>query len=108
LGIQNRQRPQNAITATGEFSLPAKKAGRQQIKNAQRNRSAKTETRTIVARANRSLNAGDTDAAEPAVMLAIRTMDRAVRKGILHKNNAARRKSRMMAKYSRLGQTTEA
>ena len=88
--------------------MPAKKAGRQQIKQALRNRSAKTETRTIVARANRSLESGDAEAAHPAVMSAVQTLDRAVRKGILHKNNAARRKSRMMAKLARLEQPSEA
>ena len=88
--------------------MPAKKAGRQQIKNARRNRSAKTETRTILGRANRSLESGDAETAQSAVALAVRTLDRAVTKGILHKNNAARRKSRMMAKLSRMEQTVEA
>ncbi len=84
--------------------MPAKKSGRQAVKRAQRNRSAKTETRTIVGRANRSLASGDADAAQTAVASAVRTLDRAVRKGILHKNNVARRKSRMMSKLSRLNQ----
>ena len=87
--------------------MPSKKTGRQQIKRARRNRSAKTVTRTIVGRANRALTAGDAEAAEPAVMDAVKLMDRAVRKGILHRNNAARRKSRMMAKLSRLEQVPE-
>ncbi len=87
--------------------MPAKKAGRQQIKRARRNRSAKTETRTILGRASRSLESGDAEAAEPSVMLAVRTLDRAVKKGILHKNNAARRKSRMMAKLSKMQETPE-
>ena len=84
--------------------MPAKKEGRQAVKHAQRNRSARTETRTIVGRANRSLAAGDAEAARPAVIRAVRILDRAVRKGILHKNNVARRKSRMMAKLARLDQ----
>ena len=88
--------------------MPAKKAGRQQIKRARRNRSARTETRTIVGRANRSLTAGDAEAAQPAVLAAVKLLDRAVRKGLLHRNNAARRKSRMMAKLSRLEQSAEA
>ena len=88
--------------------MPAKKAGRQQIKRARRNRSARTETRTIVGRANRSLAAGDAEAAQPAVLAAVKLLDRAVRKGLLHRNNAARRKSRMMAKLSRLEQYAEA
>ena len=74
------------------------------MKRSQRNRSARTETRTIVGRANRSLASGDVEAARPAVMSAVRILDRAVRKGILHKNNVARRKSRMMTKLARLEQ----
>ena len=85
--------------------MPAKKANRQAVKRAQRNRSARTETRTIVGRANRSLAAGDAESARPAVMSAVRILDRAVRKGILHKNNVARRKSRMMAKLANLEQS---
>ncbi len=88
--------------------MPSKKAGRQQEKRSRRNRSARTETRTIIGRANRSLDSGDAEAANPAVMSAVRLLDRAVRKGILHKNNAARRKSRMMAKLARLEQPADA
>jgi small subunit ribosomal protein S20 len=88
--------------------LSAKKTGRQQVKRARRNRSTKTETRTIIGRANRSLEGGDAEAAQPAVALAISTLDRAVSKGILHKNNAARRKSRMAAKLASLEQAVEA
>lgn len=88
--------------------MPAKKAGRQQVKRTRRNRSARTETRTIMGRASRSLASGDAEAAQPAVLAAVRILDRAVRKGLLHKNNAARRKSRMMAKLSRLEQAVEA
>ena len=88
--------------------MPASKAGRQQVKRARRNRSAKTETRTILGRANKSLESGDFESAEPAVMNAVRVLDRAAQKGILHKNNVARRKSRMMAKLARLGLSAEA
>ncbi len=91
----------------GVFLLPSKKTGRQQVKRARRNRSAKTETRTIVGRAYRSLAAGDAEAAQPQVTAAVKILDRAVRKGILHKNNAARRKSRMMARLSLLEQASE-
>ncbi len=85
--------------------MPSKKAGRQSAKRAQRNRSARTETRTIVGRANRLLAAGDAESARPSVMGAVRILDRAVSNGILHKNNVARRKSRMMAKLARLEQS---
>ena len=88
--------------------MPSKKAARQQVNRARRNRSARTETRTVVGRANRSLQSGDAEAAQPAVLAAVKLLDRAVRKGILHKNNAARRKSRMMTKLARLQQPAEA
>ena len=82
--------------------MPAKKAGRQQVKRAQRNRSARTETRTTLVKANRAIAGGDPAAAEEAVRNATRLLDRAVQKGILHKNNASRRKSRMTARLNRL------
>ena len=88
--------------------MPAKKAGRQQVKRARRNRSIRTETRTTLGRANRSLAAGDVDDAQPAVTAAVKILDRAVSKGIFHKNNVARRKSRMMAKLASLEQPPEA
>ena len=87
--------------------MPSRKVARQQVKRARRNRSAKTETRTVIGRANRSLSAGDVEAAQPAVMLAVRSLDRAAQKGILHKNNAARRKSRMMGKLAQLQRGSE-
>jgi small subunit ribosomal protein S20 len=54
------------------------------------------------------LDSGDFETAQPAVLNAVRTLDRAAQKGILHKNNAARRKSRMMAKLARLERSAEA
>ena len=41
---------------------------------------------------------GEAETAGPAVAQAMRALDKAVTKGILHKNNAARRKSRLMGK----------
>ena len=84
--------------------MPAKKAGRQSIKRGLRNRSARTETRTIIGRALRSVETEEPAEAQVAVQLAISTMDRAVQKGILHKNNVARRKSRMAARLRKATQ----
>jgi small subunit ribosomal protein S20 len=88
--------------------LPAKKSFRQSVKRNQRNRSARTETRTIIGRALRAVDSGDAADAQAAVRLATSVMDRAVGKGILHKNNAARRKSRMAARLNNLAQAQEA
>lgn len=82
--------------------MPAKKASRQSVKRHYRNGSARTETRSAVNKALVAIGAGDLPAAETAVKNAISTVDRAVRKGIMHKNSAARRKSRISARFNRL------
>ena len=82
--------------------MPAKKAGRQQIKRAVRTRGDRTETRSAMAKAVRSVESGDVAEAETAVKEALITLDRAVQKGILHKNNVNRRKSRMAASLNRM------
>jgi len=82
--------------------LPAKKSGRKQIKRAVRTRGDRTETRSAMANALRSVEAGDVAEAEIAVKTALITLDRAVQKGILHKNNVNRRKSRMAANLNKM------
>jgi small subunit ribosomal protein S20 len=82
--------------------LPAKKAGRRSLKRYRRNGSVRTATRTAISKALRSVESGDATAAEPIVRDAISVLDRAVRKGVLHKNNVARRKSRISAKLNRI------
>ena len=82
--------------------MPAKKTGRQQVKRAVRTRGDRTETRTAMAKALRSVDAGDVAVAEVDVRDALSIMDRAVQKGILHKNNVTRRKSRIAARLNKL------
>ncbi len=82
--------------------MPAKKAGRQQVKRAVRTRGDRTETRSAMAKALRSVESGDVAEAETAVHDALATLDRAVQKGILHKNNVNRRKSRMAAQLNKM------
>lgn len=62
-----------------------------------RNRLIRGTTRTEVKKANQAL-AGSTGDSEQAVREAMQALDKAAQKGILHKNNAARRKSRLMKK----------
>ena len=77
----------------------AQKRMRQEEKRRLRNRSVKSEVRTAVTKARNAIVA---DPAEPqteeAIRTAIRELDSAVSKGVLHRNNAARRKSRLMAR----------
>ena len=82
--------------------MPAKKTGRQQAKRALRTRGDRTETRSAMSKASRSVESGDVNEAETAVKAALVTLDRAVQKGILHKNNVNRRKSRMEAQLNKM------
>ena len=72
------------------------KRARQNEKRRAHNRIYRSSARTHVKRARRLAGAGDLEQAEIEVASAIRALDRAAQKGIIHKNNAARRKSRLM------------
>ena len=82
--------------------MPAKKAARQSVKRAQRNRAIRSATRTGVNKALRSIESGDPDEAAPAVTQAASLLDQAVRKGIMHKKTASRRKSRIAARLNKM------
>ena len=65
-------------------------------KSAERNRAVRSELKTRVKTATAS--AGSDDGSP--VRLAMSKIDRAVAKGVLHKNTAARKKSRLMQKIN--------
>lgn len=67
-----------------------------------RNKPYRTAARTTVRRANEAIADGDSANSEAAVLAAIRMLDRVAGKGVIHPNNAARRKSRLMAKLNQL------
>lgn len=69
---------------------------RQNEKRRLRNRVYRTRCRTYIKRARRLIAEGKLDEAEQVVRLACRALDKAAAKGAIHKNNAARRKSRLM------------
>lgn len=77
----------------------AKKRMRIEEKRRLRNASVKSTVRTYVTKARNAI-ADDAEApeTEEAIREAISNLDRAVSKGVLHANNAARRKSRLMAR----------
>jgi small subunit ribosomal protein S20 len=87
--------------------LANNKSARKRIKIAEqkrvRNRPYRTAARTSVKKAELAIRAGDQTIAATAVGDAISMLDRVAGKGIIHKNNAARRKSRLMAKFNALG-----
>jgi small subunit ribosomal protein S20 len=68
-----------------------------------RNRKYRSSARTLVRRAESIIATGDVDAAAEAVGSALSMLDRTSGKGVIHRNNAARRKSRLMKKYNNMG-----
>lgn len=69
----------------------------------QRNMPYRTMARSSVKRAEEAIAEGDVEAAASAVGDAISTLDRVANRGVIHANNASRRKSRLMAKYNAMG-----
>jgi len=78
----------------------AAKAHRQSLKRRLRNRMVRGSAKTSVKRADVAIAGGDLEAARLAVRAAISSLDQAVSKGVLHANNAARRKSRLFLKFN--------
>lgn len=73
----------------------AEKAARQSQKRQAANRIYLSGARTAVKKARVAMASGDAAAAEAAVREAVATLDRAAQKGVIHPNNASRRKSRL-------------
>src|ERR1700682_749549 len=75
----------------------AKKQARAGVRRALRNRAVRSEVKTKVVKARRTLTGGPVAESDRyAIALeAIQALDRAASKGILHRNNAGRRKSRL-------------
>jgi len=72
------------------------KRNKQNEKRRLRNRFFSGRARTFVKRARLAIEAGEKEGAIEATQVAISALDKAAEKGIIHKNNAARRKSRLM------------
>ena len=68
----------------------------------EKNKANKSELKTNLKKFDAALVAGDKAAAEAAYVLAVKSVDKAVLKGLLHKNNAARKKSALTLKLNKL------
>lgn len=68
----------------------------------QRNKAVKSELKTAIRRTHEAIAAGDTDKAVEAQRAAGRKLDKAVSKGVLHKNNAANKKSALAQRLTTL------
>jgi small subunit ribosomal protein S20 len=82
------------------------KRNKQNEKRRLRNRYFAGRARTFVKKARQAIDAGELEEARQATTQAVEALDRAAVKGIIHKNNAARRKSRLMKQLVELERQT--
>lgn len=68
-----------------------------------RNQSVKSELKTLIRKTREAVEAGDKDAATKNLQIACRKLDVAVSKGVIHKNQAANRKSKLAKRVNALG-----
>jgi len=74
----------------------AMKQARQNEKRRVHNRRYRSTARTEIKKVQRLVAAGEIQQAEENIVAAISALDKAAQKGVIHKNNAARRKSRLL------------
>ena len=92
--------------------MPVTKSAQKQVRVAERkqlrNKSIHSECKTNITKAERLIFSGELEAAQKAVLAAISSLDKAAEKGVIHSNNAARRKSRLMKKLNEAQGSTSA
>ena len=76
------------------------KRNKQNEKRRLRNRVVRGTTRSFVAKARTAIQSGNVETAKEATLIAVSALDKAAGKGVMHKNAAARRKSRLMKKLA--------
>ncbi len=84
--------------------MPVTKSAQKQLRVAKRrrlrNKPIRTLCKTNITKAERLIFSGEIELSREAVVAAISSLDRAAEKGVIHPNNAARRKSRLMKKLN--------
>ncbi len=65
-----------------------------------RNKSVRSLCKTNITKAEKLILSGQREASQKAVVTAVSSLDRAAAKGVIHPNNAARRKTRLMKKLN--------
>jgi small subunit ribosomal protein S20 len=83
-------------------TVQARKRARQSIKQNMHNASLRSELRTAIKKVQKAIGAGDKAAAQKVYQESISTIDRIADKKIIHKNKAARHKSRLSAQVKAL------
>ena len=84
-------------------SAQARKRARQGVERRERNMGQRSTMRTHVKRVLAAIQAGDKEAAAAAFKSAVSVLDKSVTKGIVHKNKAARHKSRLSGHIKAMG-----
>lgn len=91
--------------------MPQTKAAKKQVRASKprqaRNKSARSLCKSRITKAEKLILSGDTEAGQPAVAEAVSALDKAASKGVIHANNAARRKSRLMKKLNSVSAAPE-
>jgi small subunit ribosomal protein S20 len=82
-------------------SKSAQKQARVASRRQQRNKSVRSEVKTNITKAEKLIFTGGLKEAREAVTAAVSSLDKAAGKGILHANNAARRKARLLKKLNK-------
>ena len=84
--------------------MPVTKSAQKRVRVSERrrliNKSIRNACKTSITKAEKLIFAGELESAQAAVAAAVSTLDRAAEKGVIHPNNAARRKSRLMKKLN--------
>lgn len=81
----------------------SKKDARRSAIRAQANKSTRSAVKTHIVKLRKAVAEGDKEGVTELATTAVAALDRAASKGILHANNAARRKSRLMKRLSTIG-----
>jgi len=87
-------------------SVSAKKSLRQNHKRRLRNRSQRTALRNVLKKARAVAALGDAESTEKAFRLAVKRLDQAAAKNLIHRNTAARTKSRLAKLVQKSSTTT--
>ena len=84
--------------------MPVSKSVQKQVRVSERrrlrNKPIRGLTKTNLTKAEKLIFSGELESAQKAVLLAISSLDKAAQKGVIHPNNAARHKSRLMKKLN--------
>lgn len=83
-------------------SAQARKRARQAVKQRAHNASLRSTLRTAIKRVRQAIEAGDKSAAQVVFQQSVAVIDRIADKKIIHKNKAARSKSRLSAQIKSL------